>query len=172
MGITILSQGGMTMSWCPKCDSEYIESFTRCKKCDVDLIEKEEETVVEEYHFEDGVFLVHANNEIEADIFESFLSPEGIRVVRKHREAGAYLCIYMGTSNFGVDLYVPKHQQSLAKEILESRPMELEIGIESEDEWQKEKYKVKKKRRNLIIALLLVFYVSGVIVYLVDLFYY
>lgn len=156
------------MAWCPKCDSEYIESFTRCKKCDVELIEKE--LALEEYHFEESVYLVHANNEIEADIYESLLNSEGIRVVRKHREAGAYLSIYMGSSNFGVDLFVLKSQQSIAKEILESEPLAVETDKELEEEWQKEKVRVKKKRRNLIIALLLLLNVPVLIAYFLDLF--
>jgi len=55
-------------------------------------------------------FLIQANNENEANIIESILDSEGIPVHRRYREAGDYLKIYMGMTNFGVDIYVPENR--------------------------------------------------------------
>jgi hypothetical protein len=54
------------------------------------------------------MFLTQAANDNEADVMESVLDSEGIPVVRKYREAGGDLLkIYLGVTNFGVDIYVP-----------------------------------------------------------------
>ncbi len=63
-------------------------------------------------------FIIQANNENEANVIESILNSESIPVEKKYREAGGYLMIYMGMTNFGVDIYVPADLVLKAQEVL------------------------------------------------------
>lgn len=107
------------MPWCPKCRLEYREGFEKCSECDVDLVEElteEPEAVVEPDDM--GVFLVSTANGFEADIIGAKLEAYGVPVMRRHRETGDYLKVFMGASPFGVDVYVPSRLLEKAKEIL------------------------------------------------------
>lgn len=59
-------------------------------------------------------------SDLEADIIESVLRQLDIPVMKKYPESGGYLEIYMGTSPFGVSLYVPESQLDKAMEIVEN----------------------------------------------------
>jgi hypothetical protein len=67
---------------------------------------------------EEWIFIKQAANEIEANIIESIFDSEGIPVIKKYREAGEYLKIYMGMTNFGVDIYVPTKLKEVAETLL------------------------------------------------------
>ncbi len=64
------------------------------------------------------VYLTTATNSLEAETLEALLQANKIPVLKKFREAGAYLEIYMGTSNFGVDIYVPSDLLEEAQDII------------------------------------------------------
>lgn len=75
-------------------------------------------------HGSEWTFLCQAGDEHEANIIESLLDSEGIPVLRKYREAGDYLRIYMGMTNFGIDIFVPGSVIDQAQGLLENNPPE------------------------------------------------
>jgi len=72
------------------------------------------------------VYLGGVSNDIEAKIILSILKNDGIPVIKKYREAGGFLQIYMGMTSFGIDLHVPAGSLQRAKTLLKE--------AESEDE--------------------------------------
>lgn len=117
------------MSWCPKCGAEYREGITTCYDCDgqplIDTPPPEPappQTDWERYAGKNGqdyaAFLQTAAGDMEADFTESLLRAYEIPVLRKYRQAGAYLKVVAGSSAFGVDLYVPASTLQRAHEIL------------------------------------------------------
>lgn len=71
-----------------------------------------------------GVFLVTAEDSLQADIFESKLRGEGIPCLRKYKGAGNFMEIAMGQSlAYPIDLYVPKETLEDAKNIIEAFPL-------------------------------------------------
>lgn len=71
-----------------------------------------------ELHHEEA-FLLSAANSIEADMIEAILNANDIPVLRKYKESGGYLKIYMGDTIYGVDLYVPQPLLDKARDIIE-----------------------------------------------------
>jgi hypothetical protein len=108
------------MPFCPKCRVEYRESFYKCSECDCNLVDELEPEAGEDYTDGEGAFLMTAVNSIEADLIEAILQTEGIPVLRKYKEAGDYMMVYMGRTIFGVDLYVPSPMLDKAREIIET----------------------------------------------------
>ena len=62
--------------------------------------------------------MVTVSNNIEAEMIEALLNSLKIPVLKKYREAGDYLKVYMGGTNFGVDLYVPSKLLENAKDCI------------------------------------------------------
>lgn len=69
------------------------------------------------------VFLMTLGEDMQVEIIEEELKNAGIPVLKKHREGGAYLSIYMGKSMYPVDLYVSEDSYEIAREIL------MDLGI-------------------------------------------
>lgn len=69
------------------------------------------------------VFLMTIGEDMQVEIIEEELKNAGIPVLKKHREGGAYLSIYMGKSMYPVDLYVAEGSYKIAREIL------MDLGI-------------------------------------------
>ncbi len=67
---------------------------------------------------EEWKFLAGVSSDIEAEIIESLLKEEGIPVIKKYREAGGFLQIYMGMTSFGIELYVPSSRLEGAKNLI------------------------------------------------------
>jgi len=65
-------------------------------------------------------FLLSVNSSMEADMIESLLKANDIPVLRKYRESGGYMMIMMGSTIYGVDLYVPGDMLDKAREIVEN----------------------------------------------------
>ncbi len=98
------------MPWCPKCKTEYREQFQRCSDCETELVDELPDELTADKprkEYDTEAFLVSAGSGMQADILESKLKFYGIPVMRKYRENGGYLKIYMGVTPFGIDLYVP-----------------------------------------------------------------
>lgn len=70
-------------------------------------------------------FLKNVADEQEAALVESILGTEGIPIQRKHKEAGAYLEVYMGMSHYGIDIFVPERELELAKGLIESEVLDM-----------------------------------------------
>jgi hypothetical protein len=64
------------------------------------------------------VFLMTVGDDMQAEIIEEALNKVGIPLLKKHREGGAYLSIYMGKSMYGIDLYVSEESYDIARGIL------------------------------------------------------
>ncbi len=152
------------MPWCPKCGSEYRKEFDYCSECNVALVESLETDTQDEIHEE---YLTTVSDEGEAGILESLLSSNDIPVLRKYREAGDYVKLYMGTSNFGIDIYVPNNLKMKAQEIIDAH-----FCIQNEDEDYDENFKLDdeegRKRRTKAWIILLVFIIPGVIVLFIS----
>ncbi|NBJ16181.1 MAG: DUF2007 domain-containing protein [Dehalobacter sp. 4CP] len=69
---------------------------------------------------EEWILITEAANEIEADIIESILDSEEIPCYKRYNEAGDYLRIYMGMTNFGVEIYIPGNLKEKAEGLLNS----------------------------------------------------
>ncbi len=65
-------------------------------------------------------FLMTVVNNIEADLIEAILKNDDIPVLRKYREAGGYLTVFMGDTIYGIDLYVPDKLLDKANELIET----------------------------------------------------
>lgn len=65
------------------------------------------------------VYLMTVGEDMKAEIIEEELKKEGVPLVKKYREGGDYLSIYMGKSMYGVDLYVSRDHYEIAREILQ-----------------------------------------------------
>ncbi|MBP2651341.1 MAG: hypothetical protein H6Q74_2166 [Firmicutes bacterium] len=136
------------MSWCPKCGVEYQQGFKTCFDCDVELVDEleliEETNDVEatkaieeikgieaandnQKYYAGGAYLTTAIDPIEAEIVLALLNSNGIPVLKKFRGPGGYLEIYMGTTIYGVDLYVPAELAEEARSIIANTP---ELGDE------------------------------------------
>lgn len=155
------------MPWCPECRSEYREGFKNCSECGAALVEElPPESAVENTEGDEGdiaVFLVSAADNFEADILESKLEAYGIPVMKKHKDAGGYLHVYMGASPFGIDLYVPSKLLDKAREILETLPevvddaeslQEAQQSQQEEQELQEEFEKSRERSRNWLFLLI------------------
>lgn len=117
---------GCTMPWCPKCRAEYREGFFVCNSCSEQLVDDlplDAEYNVSRFKYDPPEFLISLKDGREAEVVESLLTAYQIPVIKKFRDAGAYLEICTGTTVFGVDVYVPSRLLQKAKDILNSKIM-------------------------------------------------
>ncbi|HEX9061570.1 MAG TPA: DUF2007 domain-containing protein [Clostridia bacterium] len=103
------------MPVCPKCKTEYSRKDGKCINCGEVIMEPED--IVE--------FLITAADEIQAAVLEARLNQYGIPVMKKYREAGSYLNVYMGNTVYGIDIYVPSDLLTEAERIIETDDDEL-----------------------------------------------
>jgi hypothetical protein len=100
-------------------------------------------------------FLVHAVDEIQADVLESLLRSYKIPVLKKRRQAGGYLNIAMGMNIFGVDIYVPSQYHNAAKRLLQGTS---KCYHEPDTEFRNEEEKFRRKRLIRIWIIIAMFY--------------
>jgi|LSQX01.3.fsa_nt_gb hypothetical protein len=128
------------MPWCPECKIEYRDGIDKCNECGHVIVEKIEiENPEPDYKNMKEAFLITADNSINADIIEAILKDNNIPVLRKYREAGGYMMVFMGGTIYGVDLYVPQQLLDKAKEVIDtsrnaSKDEQFPDNIEPEDE--------------------------------------
>lgn len=150
------------MPWCPKCRIEYRQDFKTCSDCNIELVDELEQiTESSSQDYDKEAYLTTVSNSVEAEVIEALLKSNGIPVLKKFREAGGYLDIYMGATNLGIDLYVPSKLLEEAKNIIESNQ-----EIDAEEDRQNtteedisefdEKYKEKQRIRAWIILLIFI----------------
>jgi len=99
------------------------------------------------------VFFLSVKDDIEASIVEAKLRASGIPTIKRYREAGGYLEIYMGMNSFGVDLYVPRHLLEEAQ-VVYSLTDGVMLEEESATTEEIEKPKVGAKKRVIILFLI------------------
>lgn len=102
-------------------------------------------------------FLISVSWETEADVLESLLNSFGIPVLRKYRESGSYMNVYMGTTVMGVDLYVPSKLHSKAVEIVNIRPAEEVVEDNITDITDADTRKYNNKRKAFLFWIILLF---------------
>lgn len=75
---------------------------------------------------------------IEAEFIISQLESHKIPVLKKYTGSSAYINIYMGATNLGVDLYVPESALEASREILSAKPEPVDesesFGLEQQEE--------------------------------------
>jgi hypothetical protein len=166
------------MVHCPNCKSEFRDGFEFCSTCNCALVEElpDEETkdIPIELQNENEVFLINVRNEYEADIIESILSSNGIKLLRKHRDAGGYLSIYMGNSVQGVDIYVRESEYEVALEMIKTEQeawMEMDYEVPAEEQSLLKQEEIKSnKRRSMKAWIILLFFSSGIFGLIIYLF--
>lgn len=159
------------MPWCPKCGCEYQKGFMTCTDCDTDLV-NELTQVDTDTEYDTGAYLVSAANSIEAEMIEALLNSNQIPVLKKFKEAGAYLDIYMGATNLGVDLYVPSKLREKAKEIIESdHGIAAETEQQNPDEDTAELYEKYNKKRRIRTWIILLFFIPGLLWIIIEYLY-
>lgn len=106
------------MPWCPECKIEYREGIDKCSDCGHDLVDEPEHDGPEQDQKCREAFLTTAAGNIEADMIEAILKDNGIPVLRRYREAGGYLMVFMGGTIYDIDLYVPVKLLDKATDVL------------------------------------------------------
>jgi hypothetical protein len=113
---------------CPKCKCEYREGFKKCSECDCDLIEslsegkqdkiRNSKATDENFKFNEEIFLISVRDDIEAKIIEAKLNAYEVPTLKKYKGLGSYMSVYMGSTVFGIDIYVPTHLFDTAKDLI------------------------------------------------------
>lgn len=106
------------MPWCPKCIIEYRDGIDKCSECGVELIDELVSDDPRPDQNSKEAFLMTAAGNIEADLIESILKDNDIPVLRKYREAGGYMMVFMGGTIYDIDLYVPDTLLDKARDVL------------------------------------------------------
>lgn len=109
------------MPWCEKCKLEFSGESEKCLQCGSVLVDK---SILSQSEFLDDdnvkeVFLTSVAGDIQSELIESKLRSNGIPVLKKYRETGSYLSVLFGSSNLGINLYVPSVKLEDAKQIIE-----------------------------------------------------
>lgn len=116
------------MPYCPDCKYEYERNIEYCSDCGAKLVDELEKEPHPEYDKE--VFLANVSDEIQASIIISKLSLYDIPVLKKYKESGSFMAVYMGNTLFGIDLYVPSKLLSKAREVLSDDGLTDADGLE------------------------------------------
>ena len=78
-----------------------------------------------EEKWRNGVYLLSAQNSLEADIIESKLRAEGIPCVKNYRGASNFMEIALGSNTIqDIEIYVPEEMLERAKDALISVPID------------------------------------------------
>lgn len=155
------------MPWCPKC-RKYQEEDDLCSYCWVELVDA---LPPEPREPENEVFLISVGDENEANIIQNLLDIHQIPSLKKYRDIGGYMKVYMGTSAFGVDIYVPESCVETAVELLrtdtsfdETMPKDIEP---TQSSYEPEK---KKNVARLLLLFILIPLVAGLLLNIIDFF--
>ncbi|MCX7708842.1 MAG: DUF2007 domain-containing protein [Clostridia bacterium] len=156
------------MPWCPNCHAEYREGFKKCNDCEVELVDEPNIEEEESIELDTEAFLTSVSDNINADMIEAKLNDNGIPVLKKYKESGGYLNIYMGATSYGVELYVPSRLLEKAKELLstegaieENEPFELKE--DTEDAEMKDTERIYQKKRQFRAWIILLVFTPGLI---------
>ena len=154
------------MPYCPKCGSEYREGFITCSDCNSELVDKLEHPEGEaEPQYEKETFLLSVGGSMEADMIEALLNSNHIPVLKKFRDAGDYLKIYMGGTIYGVDIYVPAQLLGKAQEIVaNNREALTEEELQDEEQpHDDEAHSNINRKRRIRTWIILLFFIPGIV---------
>ena len=111
------------MKYCPGCESEFLDSVTRCAECNCDLISEDQWSAlqIERKHEADEIFVraAVAGDRFEADVMKDALGKEGIPVLVRSFQDTSFDGIYVAQKGFAV-IEVPESFQARARAVLES----------------------------------------------------
>jgi len=105
---------------CPNCKAEYVEGFTRCSDCDIDLVARLPLEPAGPVHDEyvSYVPVTTAQGQLETGQIQSFLESNGIpSEVRGEAFRNVYGMVVDGLG--AVDVLVPKEQAATALDLLD-----------------------------------------------------
>ena len=143
------------MPYCTNCKTEYRADIAACSDCGAALVsDMEESPSIDDCREGDTpAFLCSVSDSIEAEITVSLLQSNDIPVMKKRREGGEYLKIYMGMSFYDMDLYVPSKLLERANEIIAAEPDMVRAGI-TEDGFNNFEKRESVKRHVIIWVIL------------------
>ncbi|MDU4960992.1 MAG: DUF2007 domain-containing protein [Sporomusaceae bacterium] len=146
------------MPWCPNCGVEYRQGYKTCIDCKLDLVS--EPRPMEETNDDDAgeAHLLSLTDPLMADMIEALLISNKIPVLKMFRQAGGYLNLYMGTTAFGVDLYVPAKLLEEAREIVENNHQ----PVTESDQEIDEEYQYDNNKRKDRVWVIILFFIPGV----------
>jgi hypothetical protein len=111
--------GDDVMLRCPNCKYEYREGLKKCSECGFDLVEdishnikevtKKDNVNAEKITYGEEKFLISVRDDMEAKIIEAKLNAYDVPILKKYKGLGSYLSVYMGSTVFGIDIYVPEN---------------------------------------------------------------
>lgn len=99
--------------FCPKCESEYVPGFTRCKECDVDLVPNLPQSAQSEAKNIEYEELLSTYSPSDVAIIKSLLEGEGITYFFQGETVGPYIFFALP-----MRLLVRKDQVETAAEVL------------------------------------------------------
>ena len=105
--------------------------------------------------------LITVNNNFEAEEIETYLHSFKIPVLKKYRDSGDYLKVYMGNTIYGIDIYVPSELFDKAREAIKVFNFP-DVTSRIDDEM--ETLAKKRKRLQRIIAwIIVILFAPGVL---------
>ncbi len=162
------------MPWCPKC-RRFQEEDDLCAYCWVETVpELGPEAETPESKTQE-VLLVTVSDEYEADLIQALLESHDILTLRKYRESGQYLKVYMGVTRLGIDIYVLENQLQEAMELINSEIAESsgtcdENGINEKTRLQEDKLEFRRQMAQKLTWVILIPLLIGILISLVYLF--
>jgi hypothetical protein len=111
------------MKYCPGCETEFLDSITRCEDCRCELISEDQWSVlqIERKQEADVVFVraAVAGDRFEADVMRDALEKEGIPVLVRSFQDTSFDGIYVAQKGFAV-IEVPEACLARARAVIES----------------------------------------------------
>lgn len=155
------------MPWCPKCRG-YQEEDDLCSHCWVELVDI---LPPEPPEPENELLLISVGDENEANIIENLLESYQIPSLKKYRDIGDYMKVFMGTSVFGIDIYVPESCVETSREILRTNAS-FDETIPAEIEQVQSSYKPEDKTNvaRVLLLFILIPLAGGLLIYIIDFF--
>lgn len=157
------------MPWCPKC-RRFQEEDDLCKYCWVEVVDTLPFEQHEQAESENEVLLVSVGDENEANIIQNLLEVNQIPSLRRYRDIGGYMKVYMGTSSFGIDIFVPESCMDTARQILitDTSNIQEESG-EDEPTLNYDKPQERKNIARFLLMFILIPLVCGLLIYAFEL---
>lgn len=122
--------------FCPKCRCEYRVGFKVCADCNIDLIDKLEESEVtaklEETVAINPIKIISVSNTIEAEMIMNLLRNNDIQCFGESNFLGGNTKINLGYSVFGEDIFVDGSDYKRAFDLINE--MKLEVLDEADYE--------------------------------------